>query len=388
MILTSNVSSSPITEQIKVFENMIVGLFSPNINLCGGAEWVAINIIRALKEQGHTVILLSNSPINQKKVTHIFDRTVSVDQQLVFPLRVFSQSDPHNLYVDALRSIVLKTKCEILIDTYSCAILPGADITYIHYPLLTSIRQGGLPYWRNKVYFSPYQSFLNFHKIDNAKKLILANSKFTAQAAIAEFGVEAHVLYPSFPNKTPEHNKPDLQKPRCNNVATIARFSSEKNLQLIPHIAKLVGKDISFTLAGLPSSSKVLVMLVNLIKELKVSDRVKILTNVTRKQTREILLNSKVFLHTKVKEHFGIAIVEAMSLGCIPVVHDSGGPREFVPQSFRYGSIEEAAAKVEKAIDYWTPLEARKFSNSADSFNEDNFSSRFIDLFSSHFQNI
>lgn len=364
---------------------MIVGVFSPSINLCGGAEWVALNIIFALKEQGHKIVLLSDSPINQKKFIHVFDRTVSVDQQLIFPLMFFSQTNPHNLYTDALRSIVLKTKCEILIDTYSNALLPGADITYIHYPLLTSLTQG-LHYWRNKAYFSPYQDFLNSHKIDVAKKLILANSKFTAQAASAEFGVNVPVLYPSFPNTISAQNIADLQKPRYNNVAVIARISGEKNLQIIPYIAQLASKDISFTIAGLLSSRKVLVSLINLIRELKVSDRVKILTNVTREQAREILLNSRVFLHTKEKEHFGIAIVEAMSLGCIPLVHDSGGPREFVPERFRFKSIEDAASKLEKAVDSWSPTQAKKFSRLAERFSENNFSKQFVNLLNEHLQ--
>ncbi len=44
-------------------------------------------------------------------------------------------------------------------------------------------------------------------------------------------------------------------------------------------------------------------------------------------------------------EHFGISIVEAMALGCLPIVHDSGGMREFVPAQYRYTSIEQAAEK-------------------------------------------
>ena len=364
---------------------MIVGVFSPSINLCGGAEWVAINIICSLKEHGHKVFLLSDSPINQKKVTYVFDRTVSVDQQIIFPFRVFPQTDPHNLYFDALRSIVLKAKCEILVDTYSNAILPGANITYIHYPLLKSVSEG-LPHWRNKVYFSPYRGFLNSNKTNIAKKLILANSKFTAQVALSEFGVASHVLYPSFPKKISNLEKPDLQKRRLNNVAVIARISAEKNLQIIPYIAQLASKNISFTIAGLLSSRKVLFSLNNLIKELKVSDRVKILTNVTRDQAREILLNSKVFLHTKEKEHFGIAIVEAMSLGCIPVVHDSGGPREFVPERLRFKSIDDAASKLAEAIDSWSPTQASYFSRLAERFNEDNFSKRFIALFNAYLE--
>ena len=85
---------------------MIVGVFSPVINWCGGAEWVAINIITALKESGHQVITLSDKPLNQKKFKHVFNRKIPVDQQLIFPFRFFSSSDYHNIYTDAIRSLM------------------------------------------------------------------------------------------------------------------------------------------------------------------------------------------------------------------------------------------------------------------------------------------
>ena len=103
--------------------------------------------------------------------------------------------------------------------------------------------------------------------------------------------------------------------------------------------------------------------LVRLIRELELLDRVRILPNVNRKQLEVLLLSSKVYLHSRPIEHFGISIVEAMAFGCTPVVHDSGGPREFVARDFRYDSIEEAAKQVEKAIDDWSPLQARKPRN-------------------------
>ena len=90
-------------------------------------------------------------------------------------------------------------------------------------------------------------------------------------------------------------------------------------------------------------------------------------------------------MHPTLNEHFGISIVEAMALGCIPVVHDSGGPREFVNEKFRYESVEEAAEKVEKAADYWSPDRAVAISNIAEQFSGNTFSKNFISLFNSYF---
>ena len=354
------------------------------INWCGGAEWVAINVIRVLKEQGHRVIILTDKSLNQKKFADVFNTKVSVDQQIVFPLALFPPPNYHNIYTDAIRSLLLKHKCEVLIDTYSNAILPGMDVSYIHYPLLKMV-QTGLPYLRNKIYFYPYRRFLDFSKRDIDSKLFFANSRFTAEAVKVEFGVDSHILYPPVSNDILNHNETDLNQQRDNTVITVGRISHEKNLELIPHIARYTSKEVSFIIAGILDSEEVLDSLLRLTRKLKVSGKVKILPNVRRDRLREILLNSKVYLHPTVNEHFGISIVEAMSCGCIPVVHDSGGPREFVPQDLRYKSIEEAAEKVEKAIDDWSPIQARKVSNYADRFSEKNFSKQFIDVFNLHF---
>ena len=129
---------------------------------------------------------------------------------------------------------------------------------------------------------------------------------------------------------------------------------------------------------------EVLDSLLKLARKLGVADRVTILSNVNRNRLRQILLNSKVYLHPKVNEHFGISIVEAMASGCIPVTHDSGGGREFVPPNLRYSSIDEAAEKVEKAIDDWSPTQAGNFSRYAKQFSEENFSKKFMEIFNSY----
>ena len=87
-----------------------------------------------------------------------------------------------------------------------------------------------------------------------------------------------------------------------------------------------------------------------------------------------------------INEHFGISIVEAMAMGCVPIVHNSGGPREFVPSDHRFNNICEAADVVKKSIDCWSPTQAKKFARVAERFSEKNFSKKFIDIFHSHFQ--
>jgi len=86
-------------------------------------------------------------------------------------------------------------------------------------------------------------------------------------------------------------------------------------------------------------------------------------------------------LHTMVGEHFGISIVEAMASGCIPVVHNSGGMKEFVPAPNRYESLQDAADKIDSAINNWSTEKTFEPKKIADQFSLANFSRRFMELF-------
>ena len=117
------------------------------------------------------------------------------------------------------------------------------------------------------------------------------------------------------------------------------------------------------------------------ISKLKVNDKVRILPNVDRERLRQMLLDSKIYLHPKKNEHFGISIVEGMAAGCIPIVHNSGGPKEFVSINQRFNSVCEAADIIERIIDEWSPIQSREVSMRTEKFGENSFSKQFIKSF-------
>jgi len=62
----------------------------------------------------------------------------------------------------------------------------------------------------------------------------------------------------------------------------------------------------------------------------------------TFKDITDFLQKSKYFLHTLINEPFGITAVQAIAAGCIPIVHDSGGQKETVPEEcLRYQDLNE-----------------------------------------------
>ena len=124
----------------------------------------------------------------------------------------------------------------------------------------------------------------------------------------------------------------------------------------------------------------------HVIKTLGLSKRVELLPNAPRPQLENTLRKAKVYLHTMVEEHFGISIVEAMAMGCIPIVHNSGGMKEFVPERYRYETLQEAARKIERALNEWTPEKAKEIIEIARQFSESNFAHNFAETFSSYIE--
>jgi glycosyltransferase involved in cell wall biosynthesis len=74
----------------------------------------------------------------------------------------------------------------------------------------------------------------------------------------------------------------------------------------------------------------------------------RLLTDLTREQLVKEAALHRFGLHTMEEEHFGIAVAEMVRAGCLPLVHDSGGPVEIVAgcKELRFQNVAEAAEKL------------------------------------------
>ena len=109
---------------------------------------------------------------------------------------------------------------------------------------------------------------------------------------------------------------------------------------------------------------------------------VKIMLDVNQSAKMKLLQEGKVYLHTMQNEDFGISIVEGMASGLIPVIHDSGGPREYVPKEQRYRNIAEAVNRIKNALSLWTPAKASEVASSVLRFDTEEFSKKTRELVS------
>lgn len=364
---------------------MRIGVFHPTIDMCGGAEVVAVATVNALIQNGYEVVLFVNKNVDQKKITEMIGENLSSCKTVVSPT-FLKQRAMFHVYESAARSFIFKSFCDILIDTYSCCVFPWINVSYIHFPYLNNNEfRRKFPYVKRpnvySVLMTPYAIFeKNLEKYD--EKLLLANSYFTAKAIKESLGAESSVLYPPIPKAFFTKESPNYELSRKNIVVSVARFAGYgKGVELVPEIANLVDKKTKFVMIGLAHNLAVVETVKKRIRELKLEDRVSIITNASRETIISYLRSAKVYLHTMKGEHFGISIAEAMAMGCMPVVHNSGGAPEFVPDEYRYNDLNQAAEIVEKAILKWDPKTSKKMMASAERFSEVNYSKNFIRLF-------
>jgi len=365
-----------------------VGVFFPPINHFGGFTVVTLEIVNTLAKNGYDVKLFINKPLDQQQLEKFMGEKLHDSVETVFRTSYFRRNGKSilDLYVSAIQSMAFKSKCDILIDTYSNCVFPWTNICYIHFPLSFDF-ESSFPWIRslrvNAALKLPYVFFERKLQLYEGK-LLLANSSFTANVIKRLLGVEARVLYPPVGSAFFGRSLMQNESPREDLVVTCSRISCGKGLEIIPDIAALTDKKIRFVIVGACHDEKIRYFLLQRIERLHLSRRVRLLTDVSRSRLIEILRNAKVYLHTTIMEHFGISIAEGMATGCIPIVHNSGGAKEFVPPKFRYENYSEIAQKIEDVIFNWSPENEKEMIKIAERFSTSNFSRKFLELFSKY----
>lgn len=189
---------------------------------------------------------------------------------------------------------------------------------------------------------------------------VLANSYFTSEWIERLWGRVAEVVYPPVAI--------DVQKVKKQNVIiSIGRFigSDQKTLvqqlRAFPDFLGRVSGNWSLCIIGFcnefPEDRAYLQSLRSLAKDLPVS----FLVNAERRTVLKTLAEAKLFWHTtglreevrtepRHMEHFGIATVEAMMAGCVPLVPACGGSVEIVEHGVSGFHCNELDALVRHSV--------------------------------------
>lgn len=360
-------------------------LFHHNINSAGGELTVALETLKALEENGFNIQLNTIEKPNFHDISKSYGRHISnvtYKSLLPFRLRYFG------IYQRLLEFIPtnIPNDVDIIFNT-SGGFLPfnvpssRTIITYIHFPPslmtspITSSKYSTSLKW--KVYFKPYQ-YLSSRIINytlSKSNICIANSEFTRKAIKEVYPqIDPIVIYPpvdidkfkySFQNNT-----------RKNQVVVISRFSPEKQIEKAIRVAKkLESQGFKFKIMGslLPSNVLYFNKLQKMVSSYHLEDKVLLRPNVPFEEIIRSMSESKVYLHTMTGDHFGIAIVESMAAGLVPIIPAHGGCSEIMGTEYQYDSLGEAATKIVKQSENYGPFTKEKMYERSKAFSSDEF---------------
>ena len=183
----------------------------------------------------------------------------------------------------------------------------------------------------------------------DAKVVVVPNTESTKRAVSAAIGrpVGGRVVYP--PVDVGRFSAlGDRRGARERRTATVARFAPEKNLGAAVRIMREAGG--RYDIVGNAMGPLQLAELER-VRRAASGGQMRLHANVGQGVLEDVVGGARAYLQTS-EETFGIAVVEAVAAGCVPVVPDNSAHPETVPfKELRYGTESEAAGIVRGALD-------------------------------------
>jgi len=327
----------------------------PNLDIYGGGERVCHHILKALVDNDQQVELLAfdfDEEQYQKIIGEALPRGISVH---TLGRRDIVEADPPlSMYKRRKKIVKLlkKYKTNTTYDyTFSTQTLSAFEvelfkkaknnIAYIHFPEIPD-------YYAHykitkKMYWWLYKTQLERHI--NQLGLVFCNSNYTKDTIEKYWNklgiVEPIVTYPPV-EKSFWSEKPLTQ--RVHRVVYTARFVPQKRHEILKQLAAEFPQ-LQFISIGLLRDTEQ-AWFEAFSKDLPANYTLK--PNLSKKELTTILENSTIYCHLMEGEHFGIAPMEAMASGCITLAHNSGGSGEFIPQEYRWNTIDDLREKIAK----------------------------------------
>ena len=110
-----------------------------------------------------------------------------------------------------------------------------------------------------------------------------------------------------------------------------------------------------------------------MVLDLGLTDYITFEINASLDKLLSIIRESRVYFHPMIGEHFGMAVLEAMAGGLIPVVPNEGGVIEFVPQEYQFNTIEHAAQIIIYIFNHLPKTERIKLSDDINKFSTSHY---------------
>jgi alpha-1,2-mannosyltransferase len=327
---------------------MKILLVHPRLSVKGGGERVAIHSILAATKADHKVSLLSEE-FDEKSFEDfygcagLFDKVdrsyYPAFKPVLGPRGLLYQRLVYHWF--RISKAVSRDSFDMVLSTQDIGYVPSTDapvVQYCYFPeYFSHLQTSASPIWR--LYYRPASAY--YRNRVRRVGILLSVSDFTRGFVEKKWKRDSKTVYPPCPVEA--FSEFGNVQPRENLVVTIGRIVPEKRFHLFVELARIVPTTRFVAIGSLSDEAS---SYYGWLKRIA-PENVSFVLSPLRK-VRNILGKAMAYVHCAENEHFGITIVEAMAAGCVPIVHDSGGPREIVTSDvgFRWNNLSEAARQV------------------------------------------
>jgi glycosyltransferase involved in cell wall biosynthesis len=364
----------------------------------GGGDFVMLNILEALHDIGYEVTLITSHPNGLKEFTKFFEKDVpNIEIQTTKVPSLLK----HPYTIAYIARKIIKSESEaydayIVSDDIPKYIASHKGICYMHYPhaaRFLSREYVATRYkttLRGRLLWKLHEiAFPEFYIVNRKpeKWVLIANSLVTRLHAAKTFHINIDgivLLNPPVASRKINEVWKNHSFKKENLVVCVGRFETEKRFTEVLHALACLKKkiDVKLCLIGFTYEER---HILETIRALGLEKSVELLINAERRTLIDRLLRAKAIVHPAPHEPFGIAVVEGMAAGCIPIVRRGfNGPWMEITQEGKYGlgfsSIDELGDMLMKAIRHYDDFNIDAITSKALEFDETVFKEKFLKM--------
>ena len=396
--------------------NVIHGDFNP----CGGAERLSLTTMQALLEMGINFDLTTLKSPDIPKLENSYGKNLVSVMKSIHKINVINimeelrQQQEEKDHEDYNYDITINTNGDAA-PYYHSSFSKDNAITYCHFPSTKDhIESENIDYLKTDLGMTErsniFSNYKNYEDINNSKNCktkpqfsrrkeyfeiikygycnlmrnstVITNSEFSRRAIVNAFGLDnIYILNPpidieTFRNVALMANGDDDET--NNIILVISRIAPHKKIENAIKLAKIlkdnnVGKGMKIVGNLYYYFFDYYSELKQMVLDLGLTDYITFEINASLDKLLSIIRESRVYFHPMIGEHFGMAVLEAMAGGLIPVVPNEGGVIEFVPQEYQFNTIEHAAQIIIYIFNHLPKTERIKLSDDINKFSTSHY---------------
>ncbi len=324
----------------------------PYLDVYGGGERVCHNVIKTLVTNGQNVELLTfdfeadryREIVGEDLPKSVIIRSLGKRIEVAPPFTIYKR---RRHFVELLKKYRSSLEYDYLFSTQSSSPFEPVflnkakkNIAYVHFPEIHF--DYATARLRRRLYLWLFKKWVEqgISKLD----MVFCNSNYTRE--MIECFWKSHgvkdpiVVYPPVNLDSFWCDAPLSE--RRKRVIYVARFIPVKRHEIMKKLASDLPSYEFVSVGGLIDAEK---SWFNKFSE-NLPPNYALKTNLPGPDLVKMLHDSRMYVHLMVGEHFGIAPVEGLASGCVTLVHNSGGMKEFIPDEFRWETYDDLKEKI------------------------------------------